>query len=88
MSGGSCGYVYSKELTEGRWGIRRIAERLRELGHAKAAAAVEHIEKLMDQVDENQETLRDLLHDVEWQISADYDASQVAETVKRMGLED
>jgi len=53
MSGGSCNYVFSQELTERKGELERIAERLSDLGlgNSEACLRTRVILNLFEQID-------------------------------------
>ena len=89
MSGGSCNYVFSQELTERKGELERIAERLSELGlgNSEACLRTRVILNLFEQIDKiagisPHHGLRKVWRAVEWQISGDFGEDELREDVK------
>ena len=89
MSGGSCNYVFSQELTERKGELERIAERLSELGlgNSEACLRTRVILNLFEQIDKiagisPHHGLRKVWRAVEWQISGDFSEEELRDDVK------
>jgi len=89
MSGGSCNYVFSQELTERNGELERIVERLKSLGLSKSEACLRTrvILNLFEQIDKiagisPHHGLRKVWRAVEWQISGDFGEEELREDVE------
>jgi hypothetical protein len=89
MSGGSCNYVFSQELTERKGELERIAECLSELGlgNSEACLRTRVILNLFEQIDKiagisPHHGLRKVWRAVEWQISGDFGTEELLDDVK------
>ncbi len=84
MSGGSYNYLYCHvDGLDGRRGdIRRMAERLEDLGYApEVAADTRKVLALLDEAEAVAGRLEDVWHDVEWWDSGDYGEDTVRKTI-------
>jgi len=89
MSGGSCNYVFSQELTERKSELERIVERLLSLGLGTSEACLRTriIISLFEQIDtiagiSPHHGLRKVWRAVEWQLSGDFAEDELREDVK------
>jgi len=89
MSGGSCNYVFSQELTERKGELERIVERLLSLGLGTSEACLRTriIISLFEQIDtiagiSPHHGLRKVWRAVEWQLSGDFGEDELREDVK------
>ena len=89
MSGGSCNYVFSQELTERKVELERIANHLSDLGlgNSEACLRTRVILNLFDQIDKiagisPHHGLRKVWRAVEWQLSGDFAEDELRQDVK------
>jgi hypothetical protein len=90
MSGGSWEYMYgwdTSRFLDNQQSVAAMAKRLTQLGHADAGQAMEEFALLLLharlQIETRQDTLKDVMHAVEWHDSSDYGKEQVSEVVRK-----
>ena len=84
MSGGSYEYLYMQEWSRHVNELRRMKDRLYELGYPEASDMTANYISTLEELDGN-ERLRNLWMAVEWKDSGDYGMEQVHDAAAKNG---
>jgi hypothetical protein len=87
MSGGGYNYLYNASLSERDGDIRRMAKRLRELGHHDAALRTEEAAEHLRSAEKIRDELESVWHQIEWIDSGDCSLGAEARALEQWRFE-